>query len=476
MPDLSNIDSQTVAWPIRKDGSFGRWQVSPAKFMELVNLGYAKLGTWDKKRKTWTVLYLNRGSRKRMDDGEIVIVGKDEKTGAVIVEFARQEARLKNVKTVWHRKLHDSGVYGSTLLSTIIGRGTKFDFPKSIYSTKDAIKSVLRYKKNAIVLDFFAGSGTTLNAINLMNVEDNGNRTCILVTNNECSDDDAKELTRKGFLPNDKEWEEKGVCQSITWPRTKYTILGKRDDGSILEGNYYTDLLENKEKERTIVQIDFAPAFCEMSLGHKKKLVSLISGQKLPQSVVKKNSRFAFSSNEKHSATFLFDESAFEEWFDKIREINTLTDFYIVTKDNSKFNEMKNRIDEVFGNIEVQQVKTIAMSNGFQANVKYFKCGWTPRKPDDYPLSNALCLHIKELIELHTASEIDGVKNVLILGRKDYNRIFGEPDVVKEIKNVWVNENIIFNDAEMKILREKNFKYIPREFFGQELKEVGEYV
>ena len=213
VPDLSNLDNQKVAWPIRKDGSFGRWQVSTAKFMELVNMGYAKLGTWDKKRKTWTVLYLNRGSRKRLEDGEIVIVGRDEVTGAVIVEFARQEARLKNIKTVWHRKLHDSGVYGSTLLSTIIGRGVKFDFPKSIYSTKDALENVLREKPDAIILDFFAGSGTTLNAVNLMNAEDGGNRTCILVTNNECSEDDEKELRKKGFKPGDSEWENRGVLQ-----------------------------------------------------------------------------------------------------------------------------------------------------------------------------------------------------------------------------------------------------------------------
>ena len=35
--------------------------------------------------------------------------------------------------------------------------------------------------------------------------------------------------------------------------------------------------------------------------------------------------------------------------------------------------------------------KKINMSDGFTANVKYFKCDWTPRKPEDYLLSNALC-------------------------------------------------------------------------------------
>ena len=44
--------------------------------------------------------------------------------------------------------------------------------------------------------------------------------------------------------------------------------------------------------------------------------------------------------------------------------------------------------------------------------MKYFKCDWTPRKPDDYYLSNVLLLHIKEMIELENAVEIDGIKNV----------------------------------------------------------------
>ena len=116
------------------------------------------------------------------------------------------------------------------------------------------------------------------------------------------------------------------------------------------------------------------------------------------------------------------------------------------------------------------------MSDGFNANVKYFKCDWTPRKPDDYLLSNALCLHVKELIELQTAQEVDGVKNVLILSKSDYKRIFENPESAAAVEHVWVNENLVFNSAEMRTLREKRFRYIPREYFSQELKEVGEYV
>lgn len=44
----------------------------------------------------------------------------------------------------------------------------------------------------------------------------------------------------KGLVPGDAEYEAKGVCDSVTWPRCKYVINGKRDDGQFLEGNYLT--------------------------------------------------------------------------------------------------------------------------------------------------------------------------------------------------------------------------------------------
>jgi adenine-specific DNA-methyltransferase len=59
-----------------------------------------------------------------------------------------------------------------------------FSYPKSIYAVKDSLK-VLSSKTDAIFLDIFAGSGTTLHAIMELNKEDDGNRQCILATNNE---------------------------------------------------------------------------------------------------------------------------------------------------------------------------------------------------------------------------------------------------------------------------------------------------
>ena len=108
------------------------------------------------------------------------------------------------------------------------------------------------------------------------------------------------------------------------------------------------------------------------------------------------------------------------------------------------------------------------------ANVKYFRCDWIPRKPEDYLLSNALCLHIREMIELQNGIEVDNVRNVLILNKDDFRKYVLDDIICGQIENIWVNQNIIFNSKEMERLNTLGFKYIPREFFGRELREAAE--
>jgi hypothetical protein len=78
------------------------------------------------------------------------------------------------------------------------------------------------------------------------------------------------------------------------------------------------------------------------------------------------------------------------------------------------------------------------------------------------------------MIELQNAIEIDNVKNVLILNKSDFKNIILNPDIYAQIERIWVNQNIILNAEELKLLEAKGFRFIPREFFGQELKEAAE--
>ena len=116
--------------------------------------------------------------------------------------------------------------------------GSRFQYPKSVYAVKDALSYFVKENSNALIVDFFAGSGTTLHAVNLMNAEDGGQRRCILVTNNEVSADEEKQLTAAGYSRGDDEWNNLGIARYVTWPRTVCSILGRDIDGNPIEGDY----------------------------------------------------------------------------------------------------------------------------------------------------------------------------------------------------------------------------------------------
>ncbi|MDR3159404.1 MAG: site-specific DNA-methyltransferase, partial [Zoogloeaceae bacterium] len=131
--------------------------------------------------------------------------------------------------------------YGSTLLRSLIP-GRSFPFPKSLYAVEDALRFFVREKSEAVILDFFSGSGTTAHAVMRLNKQDGGKRQCISVTNNEVAADEQKALREQGLRPGDTEWEKHGICDYITKPRVAAAITGKTPDGAPIKGDYkFTD-------------------------------------------------------------------------------------------------------------------------------------------------------------------------------------------------------------------------------------------
>lgn len=224
----------TPVWPMTL-GKEGRWQLGRNSVIKGLAEGTVRLGN-KQKDGHWTIQYLNAGAIKELREGSLISRGKDE-NGALIVE--RVSNKLTFIKSVWYQSTHDASAYGSGLLLKIFG-DKKFAFPKSVYSTEDAIRFFVSNKPNALIVDFFAGSGTTLNAVNLLNAEDGRERRCVLVTNNEVSEDEAKDLTSRGHKPGDMEWESLGIAHHVTWPRTVCTIEGHDIKGQPLKGNYLT--------------------------------------------------------------------------------------------------------------------------------------------------------------------------------------------------------------------------------------------
>ena len=135
---------------------------------------------------------------------------------------------------------------GTELFQKYLGFKKKdFPNPKPVGTIKRILE--IATNKNSLIVDFFAGSGTTLHAVNLLNAQDGGNRRCILVTNNEVSDAEEKNLRRAGYTPNDDEWQKLGIARYVTWQRTVCSIEGHNIDGEPLKGKYLDTEIEMKD-------------------------------------------------------------------------------------------------------------------------------------------------------------------------------------------------------------------------------------
>ncbi|MFI7148064.1 site-specific DNA-methyltransferase [Nonomuraea sp. NPDC050022] len=91
--------------------------------------------------------------------------------------------------------------------------------------------------RDGIILDFFGGSGSTMEAVMRLNAQDGGSRQCILVTNNEVGSKATRTMLKAGLRRGDQEWEKNGVFEYVTKPRISTVVSGQRPDGSAYEDN-----------------------------------------------------------------------------------------------------------------------------------------------------------------------------------------------------------------------------------------------
>ena len=82
-------------------------------------------------------------------------------------------------RTVWQDARYDANEYGKKLINDLVPN-CPFSFPKSLWNVYDCLYSVVGKDKEAIILDFFGGSGTTAHAVEELNKNDNGKRQFIL--------------------------------------------------------------------------------------------------------------------------------------------------------------------------------------------------------------------------------------------------------------------------------------------------------
>jgi adenine-specific DNA-methyltransferase len=222
-----------LVWPVRKDGRLGIWGIGVPRFRAMFPLGYVAVS--EPRNGVRSVRYLLDGAVKAIEKGDLRIEGYDDRGGAILPK------KQTNViaKTMWHRARHTAGASGGTgMVAALVGGRDVFSFPKSVYAVRDTIDAAVGNRKDALICDFFAGSGTTLHATALLNARDGGRRRCYLVTNNELRAEDSTKLHKTGQFRGDPQFEAAGVFERACRPRVTAAITGVRPDGQPVEGKY----------------------------------------------------------------------------------------------------------------------------------------------------------------------------------------------------------------------------------------------
>lgn len=230
-------DGCFAVYPIASNGDEGAWGASRETFLKKVAKGYIRFGKWIPGSEVRSVHQLQSGPIKDIESGKIPVLGHDDDGALILGNYDKTVQPM----SVWFRSSHTAGDHGASMLRNVIP-GHAFPYPKSLYAVEDALRFFVADKPNALVLDFFSGSGTTAHAVMRLNHQDGGRRRCISVTNNEVSVDEEKHLTSQSFRQGDPEWEALGICDYVTKPRIKAAITGITPDGDPIKGDYkFTD-------------------------------------------------------------------------------------------------------------------------------------------------------------------------------------------------------------------------------------------
>lgn len=339
---IPEMEGCTTLWPLKPDGTEMLWGLTPDVARDKLASGFLRVNNWNASTHKGTVQYLQSGVIQGIEDGIIEILGYQE-DGSVIAQYKAGTSTI-SPKRVWNSPSHNAENYGTNIVKACLGH-QKFTFPKSLYAVEDVIRFYEKDNKEALIIDFFAGSGTTMHAVNLLNAEDGGRRRCIMVTNNEVSEAEAKDLTKKGYHPGDEEWERLGIARYVTWPRTVCSIEGHDVNGDPLKGNYLGS---------DIPMADGFAANCEffklgfmdrdmVSLGRQfREILPLLwmkSGAVGKRPETEDEEPIMLVLPENHFAV-LVEESAYAAFAREVRKYDSIDTVYFVTNSESAYHEM----------------------------------------------------------------------------------------------------------------------------------------
>ncbi|MFJ2661667.1 site-specific DNA-methyltransferase [Arthrobacter koreensis] len=223
-PDLPGC---VKVYPIREDdGMEMNWGLTGPSLQKALDAGYLRVSIGKSELQPYIFSYLTAPNIRKVQSGELVTAGKRDDGSWIVV---LPEGKTSRPTTTWRNTSHEAGAYGTSILRALLP-GRTFPFPKSLYAVEDALRLFVGKKKEALVVDFFAGSGTTAHAVMRLNKQDDGRRRSVSVTNNEVNDQE-RSLLKAGLRPGDNDWESNGICERITKPRIRAAVTGLTPSG-----------------------------------------------------------------------------------------------------------------------------------------------------------------------------------------------------------------------------------------------------
>ncbi|MBI5393401.1 site-specific DNA-methyltransferase [Candidatus Woesearchaeota archaeon] len=277
---IKSPDGKNVI-PYAPDGNLGRWRVGKKRMDELIN---KNLIYWQKKEDKWIPyekIYFTEGDVKKI------------KERSILYELATTADGTNELKEIFSVK-------------------DVFQNPKPT----ELIKFFLKFgaDDNAVILDFFAGSGTTGHSVLKLNSEDGGKRKFIICTNNEDNNGDGRK-----------------ICTDICYPRIKKNI---DEHGGNLK-YYKTDFVEAEQTDK-----------------NKRKLVDncteMLCIKENTFEKVKDAKKFKIFKNDELHLGIIFDDEYIDEFVKEAEKINGKIHVYVFSHDDSvptkEFKTIKNKV------------------------------------------------------------------------------------------------------------------------------------
>lgn len=247
--DYSEAPEGTSAvFPITQNNDPCVWRLIPSKFMENWEKGYIKVIPAKKGKNKYNIQYLSGGIIEQIENGTLQTIQTDSSKPTLDVIGFKTSA--SSIPTIWIDTKFLTAA-GSKDIKNVFNTKVSFSFPKPVSLIKEILVRVSN--KDDIILDFFAGSGTTAQAVLELNQQDGGHRKFILCTNNE-----------------------NNICTEVTYPRIKTVITGKREDDSIYSDGipanlkyYHTDFVARDEEYLSDALLEHVTEMIQLENGVK---------------------------------------------------------------------------------------------------------------------------------------------------------------------------------------------------------------